>query len=150
MVAGVVIRDHLGSCIAACRQYITNLPSPEYGEAIALRRAVFLARDRGLEKAIFASNCLSLVQRLDSTTRDRSSVGILVDDIKHLVKDFNSVSFFHVRRELNEACKSCFNSTLSEVFLFVPDCIRQIIYIDVIRSIKRRFYIKNSQATCMC
>jgi hypothetical protein len=136
MAAGVIIRDHLGTCIAACRQYINNLPSPEYGEAIALRRAVLLARDRGLDKAIFASDCLSLVQRMDSSTRDRSSVGILVDDIKHLVKDFNSVSFFHVRRELNVAAhvlaKSCFNSSLSEVFLSVPDCIRQTLCIDVI------------------
>jgi hypothetical protein len=30
----------------------------EYGEAIALRRAVLLARDRGMDKAIFALDCL--------------------------------------------------------------------------------------------
>jgi hypothetical protein len=122
MAVGVVIRDH---------QYITNLPSPEYGEAIALRRAFLQAHDRGLDKAIFTSDRLSLVQRFGSTTRDRSSLGILVDDIKHLVKDFNSASFIHVRRELNEAAhvlaKSCFNVNLSEVFLSVPDCIRQTI-----------------------
>ena len=79
---------------------------------------------KGIGKSIFATDCLSLVQRLDSTTRV-VLCGILVDDIKHLVKNFNSASFVHVKREQNEAAhllaKSCSNANSSEVFYYVLD-----------------------------
>jgi hypothetical protein len=43
MGAGMVMRDHHGTCLAACRQHIDGLQTPEYAEALALRRAVQLA-----------------------------------------------------------------------------------------------------------
>jgi hypothetical protein len=136
MGAGVVARDHLGACIVACRQYMAMLPEPELAEAYAHRRAVSLARDEVLNQVIFASDCLSLIQRLHSTTTDRSQVGVLVDDIRLLVKDLNSASFIHVKRALNEAvhllAKSCISLNSSEVFYSAPDCIRRTLCIDVI------------------
>jgi hypothetical protein len=85
---------------------------------------------------IFASDCLSLVQRIISSRMDRSSVGILVSGIKEVSKSFTSVSFTHVKRHFNEAAhilsKSCFSVSFSEVFYSVPDCIRGTLCIDVI------------------
>jgi hypothetical protein len=66
---------------------------PELAEALALRRAVELALEEGVRKAVFESDCLSLISRINSGLEDRSSVGIIVAGIKHLVKDFTSVSF---------------------------------------------------------
>jgi hypothetical protein len=89
---------------------------------MALRQAASLARKKGLGQVIFASDCLSLVQCLHSEARDRSPVGILVEEIKFVVKDLTSISFIHVKRELNEAvhllAKSC-NCLNSSRFLIL-------------------------------
>jgi hypothetical protein len=65
-----------------------------------LGRAVSLAHDEGYEKVIFATYCLSLVHRLNSSKMDRSSVGLLVDGIKAMTNSFVSVSFIHMKRSL--------------------------------------------------
>jgi hypothetical protein len=94
-----------------------------------------LARDEGRDKVIFASDCLSLVQRLNSSGIDRSSVGLVVSDIKQMATDFSEVSFRHVKRVLNEAAhllaKSCNNINSSCVFYSVPELIRGTLCIDV-------------------
>jgi hypothetical protein len=84
---------------------------------------------KGLTKAIFESDCLSLVQQMNSQLMDWSSVGIIAAGIKHLVKDFSSVSFRHVKRVLNAAAhrlaKSFENVNSSVTFYSVPDFIRE-------------------------
>ena len=60
-------------------------------------------KERRLDKVIFASDCLSLIQRLQSSSLDRSVVGILVGEIKSLVDVFREVSFTQVKRNLNVA-----------------------------------------------
>jgi hypothetical protein len=136
MGAGVVIRDHRGQCIGACRQHLQGFSSPEFAEPLALLRAVSLAREKELDKVIFATDCLSLVQRLHSSTLDRSQVGILVGEIKSLFCAFTEVSFVHVKRNLNGAAhylaQSCRSFPSSEVFSSVPKCIRETLCIDVI------------------
>jgi hypothetical protein len=121
--AGVLGRDHSGVFLAACRQFYEGLQTPEYAEAMALRRAVELARAEGWNSVIFASDCLSLVQRLNASV------------IKVLVSGFTSVSFRHVKRDLNKAAhilaKSCIDLNSSCVFHSVPDCIRGTFCIDM-------------------
>jgi ribonuclease HI len=106
---------------------MAGLSSPELAEAHALQRAVELARSEGLDKVIFETDCLSLVNRLNSTMMDKSSVGIVMAGIKHLVKDFASVSFRHVKRVLNKAAhllaKSCTDVNSSLVSYSVSDFI---------------------------
>ena len=67
MVMGAVLRDHNGRCLAAVSEPLHGFNSLEYAEALALRRAVTITRDRGVAKATFVSDCLSLIQRLNST-----------------------------------------------------------------------------------
>jgi hypothetical protein len=136
MGAGIVARDHTGDCVFACRHQLHGLRPPEEAEALALRRAVLLAQEEGFDQVIFASDCLSLVQRLNSSRMDRSSAGILVHGIKTMTNSFTSISFIHVKRNLNEAAhilaKSCLSVSSSEIFHSVPDCIRETLCIDVI------------------
>jgi hypothetical protein len=54
----------------------------------ALRQVVSIAQGEGLDKAIFATDCLSLMQRLNSPTMDRSPVGVGAEEIKTLVMFF--------------------------------------------------------------
>jgi hypothetical protein len=107
----------------------------QLAEALALRRAVEFALEEGVCNAVFESDCLSLISRINSGMEDRSSVGIIVVGIKHLVKDFTSVSFRHVRRALNEAAhllaKSCVNVNSSFIFHSVSEFLRGTFCIDV-------------------
>jgi ribonuclease HI len=129
MGVGVVIRNHLGECLAACSELIYEVTAPELAEALAVRRAVSLAGDEGFGKLQVVSDCLSVIQRINSTMVDRSSVGVIIQDIKSLASNFESISFSHVRRQCNESAHIL--ARLAESFIsstfrnFAPDCIRQ-------------------------
>ena len=69
----------------------------DYAEALALCRAVSFAREEVVDRAIFATDCLSLVQRLNSSEMDRSSVGLVVEGIRFLARDFSMISFDHIK-----------------------------------------------------
>jgi ribonuclease HI len=101
MGIGVVIRNHKGECSVACSELIQEVTTPEIAEAMALRRALALARDEGFDKLVIASDCLSVVQRVNSSEVDRSMVGVVIQDIKALASGFSSVSFNHVYRPFN-------------------------------------------------
>jgi ribonuclease HI len=103
MAMGMVIRDDSGDCLVSASLPLQGFTSPEMAEALALRQAVLITRDRGFSKAIFVTDCLSLIQRLNSTVHDRSQVGVLVKDIKLMAADLSVASFRHVKRSLNEA-----------------------------------------------
>ena len=90
---------------------------------------VYLAREEQFSKVIFASDCQSLVTRINSSISDRSSIGTVVNDIKFASRSFVSVVFKHVRRQVNIAAhllaKSCKNLSSVVVFHSTPECIRE-------------------------
>jgi hypothetical protein len=135
MGAGVILQNHLGTCIGACRFQLQGFTSPEHAKVLALQRAISFAQDKGLNKVIFSSDYLSLIQRMNSSLLDRSPVGILAGEIKSMSSVFTEVSFVHVKRCLNEVehalAKSCRNFFSSEVFNSIPDFIRGTLCIDV-------------------
>jgi ribonuclease HI len=92
MGLGVVIRNHIGRCVAACSELHEEVTAPEVAEALAMRRALSLAVEEGFSKIMVVSDCLSLIQRVLAPGVDRSSVGVVVQDIKALAQDFG---FFH-------------------------------------------------------
>jgi hypothetical protein len=67
MGVGVVIRDHIGNCLVACNQFLNEVMAKEIAEALAVRCALILARDEGLNKVILVSDCISVVQRIISS-----------------------------------------------------------------------------------
>jgi hypothetical protein len=60
MEAGVLIRDHQGGFLVACREKLEVYPAPEYAEALDLHRVFSLARDEGFNKVLFAYDSPSL------------------------------------------------------------------------------------------
>jgi hypothetical protein len=134
MASGVVIRDHLGHCLLAASEPLLGFTSPEVAEALALRRAVALACDRGFDKVTFASDCLSLIQRVNSSAQDRSQVGSVVADIKFQAKTISSVIFIHVHRSINDAAhvlaRTCNVAGSGFILDYAPDCILEAICID--------------------
>ncbi|KAE8783266.1 non-ltr retroelement reverse transcriptase [Hordeum vulgare] len=70
MGVGIVVRDHTGSFIAACSESYANVMIPEMAEALAVRRAVSFALEEGYSKVNFGSDCLAVVQRINSSPVD--------------------------------------------------------------------------------
>jgi ribonuclease HI len=136
MGVGVVIRNHNGECIAACSELVDAVTSPELAEALAVRRAISLAGEEGFGKVLVVSDCLSVIQRINSTVIDRSVVGVIVQDIKHSSGSFEEISFSHVRRHLNESAHILARSAkrfISSTFRnFAPDCIRKTLCNDLL------------------
>jgi hypothetical protein len=73
---------------------------------------------------------------MNSTVMDMSLVGITTSGIKHLSRCFQSVSFRHAKRVLNEAAhrlaKSSEDVNSSFIFCSVPDFIHETLCIGVI------------------
>jgi ribonuclease HI len=136
MGVGIVIRSHNGECLAACSELINEVTSPELAEALAIRRALALAREEGFDKIMVASDCLSVVHRINNSTQDRSFLGVVIEDIKKETTSFTSYSFFHIPRKRNESTHVLAKrSELSGNVRFcsvAPDCIRDILCNDLI------------------
>jgi ribonuclease HI len=134
MGAGAVIRDHRGTFVAAAGNSFPQVVSLELAEATAIRFALSWANEEGLDNLFIASDCLSVVQRLNSSERDRSACGVVIQDIRALMASFNkcSISYVsrvqnyaahHLARSMELACKSVWRGV-------PPDCIRETICID--------------------
>ncbi|KAK1615272.1 hypothetical protein QYE76_020789 [Lolium multiflorum] len=90
---GAVFRNHAGEFLLSCSEGLPGLPPPELAEAIAVRRAMTVAKVRGFSRIVVVSDCLSVVQRILASAMDRSTVGAVINDIKTLKTDFQSCSF---------------------------------------------------------
>ena len=103
MGMGIVIRNHKSEFLAAYRQGLDRIIEPELAEAFAFRQAVTFALGLNYKRAIIASDCLSLVQKLHFKTLDRSNTGIIVEDIKKMACiPTVALSFVHISRCCNE------------------------------------------------
>ena len=126
---GVVMLDHEGRCVAACSEPLGGAQSPELVETMALQRAVSLAREEGFSNVSFNTDCLSVLQRLSSPSRDRSVVGSVLSEVKILASGLSSACFQHVRRQCNVLAhilaRSSLNSSSLCIFRSAPDCIRE-------------------------
>jgi hypothetical protein len=100
---GIVIRNHRGEFLAACRQGIDKITNPELADAIAFRWAILFASSLPYKNVIIATDCLTLIKKLRSEAIDRSFTGIITQDIKKAVSASTVVfSFIHVNRRCNE------------------------------------------------
>jgi ribonuclease HI len=129
MGIGVVIRNHNG---VACSELVEEVTTPEIAEALTLRRALSLAGSEGFNKLIVESDCLSLVQRVNSSEVDHSQVGVVVQDIKATASWFSYVSFTHIYHQFNVAAHTLACSAEQFVSILfrnsILDYIRQTIY----------------------
>jgi hypothetical protein len=85
-----------------CSDIHDEVTLSELAKALALRCALSFAGDEGFSRIMVVSHCLSLIQRVNSSTMDRSSVGVVVRDIKALASHFEVSSFTHFYPRFNE------------------------------------------------
>ncbi|KAE8772758.1 hypothetical protein D1007_55169 [Hordeum vulgare] len=70
MGAGVVMREHSGSCIVCCGIGVPDVILPELPEAIAIQRGLQFALCEGIQEVLLGSDCLTIVQRINSLGQD--------------------------------------------------------------------------------
>jgi ribonuclease HI len=121
MAMGAFFREHDGSCLLAASEPLQGFSSPEVAEALALRQAASIAREKDVQRVIFASDCMSLILRLNSSAQDRSQVGSVVTDILKVASGFTSLVFQHVGHSINEAAHTLARSCNFSSSGFISD-----------------------------
>jgi hypothetical protein len=81
MGCGIVMRDHSGSFILSVSEGIQEFPAPELAEAIAVRRGLAVAKERGFDRPVLVSDCQTLIRRISAPGMDRSPLGAMIVDI---------------------------------------------------------------------
>jgi ribonuclease HI len=113
-----------------------GVPCINLAEALAMRRAVALAHEECFDSIIVASDCLSVIQRIQSSRWDHTGIGVVIKDIKEIAASFTSVKFTHVGRLLNESAHRLARRAEHYGFSIFrdggPDCIRDTLCNDLI------------------
>jgi hypothetical protein len=87
-----------------------------------------MVRARGFLKIIVVSDCLSIIQRISSTGRDRSEIGVVISNIKKVAMNFQSCLFKFYSHTVNVVAHKLAWTAEPLVCLFsvnvIPDIIR--------------------------
>jgi hypothetical protein len=111
MGLSLVFRNHNDDFIIAIKQGIEKITNPEFAEMLAFRRVVHFATQLSYNQVIVVSDCLSLINKLNAPSRDRSHTGIIVEDIKCMSSTSSiAFSFKHVSRKCNQVAHILANS----------------------------------------
>ncbi|XP_016177823.1 uncharacterized protein LOC107620121 [Arachis ipaensis] len=94
-----VFRDHAGSLLTASNHRIAA-SSPLAAEAFAVREALIMAKNFQLDRIIFESDSLILIQALKSKA-SIAEIQVILDDILELVRSITNCGFTWVPREGN-------------------------------------------------
>ena len=72
---GLVMCDYKGLVRAACRGFLNHVYCPEVAEAYAICQAFILAENTGVQRLEVASDCLSVIKKVQQQSMDRSLTG---------------------------------------------------------------------------
>jgi ribonuclease HI len=98
---GVVIRDQAGLPIATLTQKLPATHSIEITEALAARRAILFAKEVGLTNVVFEGDAANIIRDLRSSETLHSAYGLVIEDAKAMLRDFQAYSLSHTRRSGN-------------------------------------------------
>ena len=95
---GAIIRNDKGEVMAAMSAGGPPVSSSEEAELLACRKAVEFATDAGFSELVIEGDNSNVMKALSSSLVDRSLLGNVVDDVRHLVCGMQWVSFSCIRR----------------------------------------------------
>ncbi|XP_062014050.1 uncharacterized protein LOC133730487 [Rosa rugosa] len=101
---GIVVRDADSTVVACACGQCSDVLQPIVVEALASRLACKLVEENSLAPVIFESDCLLLVQAIQTDGDDTSQLGRIVDDISLSISYLAGSFFSHVYREYNQIC----------------------------------------------
>ena len=98
---GAIIRNDKGEVMVAMSAGGPPVSSSEEAELLTCRKAVEFATDAGFTKLVIEGDNSNVMKALSSSLADRSLLGNVVDDVRHLVCGMQWVSFSCIRRGVN-------------------------------------------------
>ncbi|GMI96661.1 hypothetical protein like AT3G25270 [Hibiscus trionum] len=102
-VSGGLVRDADGLIMAAFSCPNRFVRDPEAAEAIACFQAISFAKDAGFRRIVAEGDSLVVCSKINRQEQDLSRISPIIFSIKEKAKGFESITFVHVRRELNRA-----------------------------------------------
>ena len=98
---GVVIRDNAGMVIATLSQKVRGPQTVEMVEALAARRAIIFAKEVGIDDVEFERDAVNVIRDLSSQVPIHTPYGLIIEDAKAILHDFQRSSLSHTRRSGN-------------------------------------------------
>ncbi|KAL2895371.1 hypothetical protein RDABS01_011280 [Bienertia sinuspersici] len=109
----------------------------EVAEALAARHGLSIAIEVGLTSIILETDCIKLYQHLKKGKREASYFGKIVQDIIHLAKRCNCISYAHIKRSGNRVAHELakISKDYSEMMVLieeVPPSMHNYVMVDVL------------------
>ncbi|XP_027173470.1 uncharacterized protein LOC113773121 [Coffea eugenioides] len=98
---GIVARNDDGALVGAWAGSENRIGDPAVEEAMAIRKALIIAKQKGWGKIVLQSDCKAIIDKLNVKSAEYLSVGVILFDILKLRMDFIECSFSFVRRGVN-------------------------------------------------
>uniref|UniRef100_A0A2N9GD20 RNase H type-1 domain-containing protein n=1 Tax=Fagus sylvatica TaxID=28930 RepID=A0A2N9GD20_FAGSY len=98
---GVVIRDNTGLVIATLSQKVYSTHTAEMIEALAARRAIIFAKEVGIDDVEVEGDAETVMRDLSSSAPLHTPYGLVLEDTKVLIQEFQCVTLSHTRRSGN-------------------------------------------------
>jgi hypothetical protein len=98
---GGVFRDSQGTVLGAFTAFHASVSSATHGELLALLVGVQEACKRHMVPLLVESDCLSIVQALQSAVLDFSELGFLLEDLRQMLSVASAASLSHIYRSAN-------------------------------------------------
>ncbi|KAL5790509.1 hypothetical protein ACOSQ2_005397 [Xanthoceras sorbifolium] len=124
---GAVVRDHLSRVVLSGMTSFAGLLSPAVAEAKAILFGLLMAFEGGFPKLLLNSYSITVINVLNGSNLLFSELGLMVEDIHHLVHRFKGeVSFSHSPCLTNRVAHSLAKLALID---FCDDCHPSIRYL---------------------
>lgn len=98
---GIVARNSAGEVIAWRQRLVHSVLCPDTAETLVVLESVRMAVDFGWQEVIIESDCLSVINAINSMETCLTAAHHFVDEIKTLVSLFRCISFQHIFRLAN-------------------------------------------------
>ncbi|XP_042944640.1 uncharacterized protein LOC122278525 [Carya illinoinensis] len=103
---GIIVRDSEGEILACLCSKLSIVVKAIVAEAYALRRALFFCLELGLQKVLLEGDSQVVVKDTNSNADIWANYGVVIEDIRSLLKDNMSWSVNFIHREANNVAHS--------------------------------------------
>ncbi|KAK8492317.1 hypothetical protein V6N12_073611 [Hibiscus sabdariffa] len=91
LFSGMIIRDNEGEVLVAGCFSHSHVLDPFAAEALACHKALALAHDLSFKRIIVEEDSLWVIKKVETFSKDRSLIGMLIKDIKRKLKGHYSL-----------------------------------------------------------
>ncbi|XWS35181.1 hypothetical protein CRYUN_Cryun21dG0103900 [Craigia yunnanensis] len=114
---GIVVRDRAGEIIGAFQMKMQGLTNALSVEAFAAVKALEFAKNTGLTRILLEGDALGIINAINSSLPDLSTIRNYVEEAKLQPKDFQLCLVKHTRRTTNGTAH-----VLAKTTLGIDDC----------------------------